>query len=104
MEEKDVEKNNTTGVYLGTFQIHIENIEDGGVVRSIYDPTVRDLVQKIRRVGWKMDSVSFYWYYVVQVVKIELCNNCDVDLLTKNTESKTDVVIRFEFSFKLFSE
>lgn len=60
METKELDENNSTGTSLGTFQIHIDNIVDGGVIRDLHAPSVDMLVERIRRLGWKIDSVSFY--------------------------------------------
>jgi hypothetical protein len=66
MEKKDLEQGTTKGISLGTYQIHIDNIFDGGVIRGIHGAAVQDLVGKIRCVGWQIDSVSFYLHIIVR--------------------------------------
>jgi hypothetical protein len=56
----DLEENDNTGVCLGTLQIHIDNIFDGGFIRNLHIPTVQDYAKDIRDNGWKIESVSFY--------------------------------------------
>ena len=64
-EKKDFEKENNSGVCLAIYQIHVENIEDGGFIRDLLAPSVQEIVTDLRLSGWKNDSVSFYQFGIL---------------------------------------